>query len=405
MNVAWLVSRLIEGSGGHRTILEHASKLEKLGYQCSIYLEDEGIAKEQARAEIKRLFGYEFNSVFSGWASIAPCDAVVATIWYSADVVRRLGFECKKLYFVQDYEACFNPMGDAYIAAENSYTYGLIPITIGKYLTNKLMSEHGVESYYFDFGANLDIYAAPRSQDRRQSVCFIYQPEKPRRCARLGLEALGIVKHLRPATDIILYGSRQSEAGNIWFEHEHKGLLPTVECGELYRKASVGLCLSASNPSRIPFEMMAAGLPVVELWRENTLFDLPESAVLLAKQTPEALASAIIKLLDDNDLKVKMSEAGRQFMSNRPETLETEVSSHIIDRAIKGELGVAEKVEKLYISEPYDNFESFGQVVTQSFSSGSLLGRKEKILNLFPAFMRPVLIRVYRRVKRFLIEG
>ena len=102
-----------------------------------------------------------------------------------------------------------------------------------------------------------------------------------------------------PKVKIYLYGSSQSAKGSIWFEHEHLGLLKLYDCNELYNRCAVGLCLSSSNPSRIPFEMMAAGLPVVELWRENNLYDLSPKAVSLSDQTPESLAEGILRLLAD----------------------------------------------------------------------------------------------------------
>ena len=58
-------------------------------------------------------------------------------------------FDCKRLYFVQDFEAYFNPVGDAYLMAENSYCYGLKPLTIGRWLRYKLQNDFVVESYHF----------------------------------------------------------------------------------------------------------------------------------------------------------------------------------------------------------------------------------------------------------------
>lgn len=39
-NIAWFIPQLIEGSGGHRTMLQHAAYLEKMGHTCTIFLED-----------------------------------------------------------------------------------------------------------------------------------------------------------------------------------------------------------------------------------------------------------------------------------------------------------------------------------------------------------------------------
>jgi hypothetical protein len=151
---------------------------------------------------------------------------------------------------------------------------------------------------------------------REKAVCFIYQPEKPRRCAGLGIEALGIVKHFMPDVTVYLYGSRS--AGRVWFEHENLGILSLEACNRLYNRCRVGLCISTTNPSRIPFEMMAAGLPVVEVYRDNTLYDFPEEAVALCEPTPESLAQGLMRLLSDTQQTESMSRHGSDFMRHRP---------------------------------------------------------------------------------------
>ena len=315
--IAWLVPGLLEGSGGHRTILQHADHLQRSGHECILYMENKGAeSSHRLKNEIKRIFGFEFPDVRSSWSDIEPADMVFATIWYSARVVSALPFPCIKCYFVQDYEAWFNPMGDGFLLAENSYCYGLHPITIGRWLPAKLNQQHRVAANYFDFCADLNIYKPLPAVEKERAICFIYQPEKPRRCARIGLEALGIVKRHLPDVTIYLYGSREKQ--NIWFEHTNLGLVDLKSCNELYNRCQAGLCISASNPSRIPFEMMAAGLPVVEIHRENTLYDFPDDAMLLCEQTPEAIATGLMELLSSSDKAAAMGKRGIEFMKARP---------------------------------------------------------------------------------------
>jgi len=271
-NIAWLVPRLIDGSGGHRTILQHADYLQAWGHKCVLYMEDNGpCAGETLRQQVRRLFGYTFDDVRAGWSAIDPADMVFATIWYSARIVRELSFPAIKCYFVQDREALFNPMGSAYLMADNSYRYGLKVISIGRWLPVMLREHFGITAARFDFCVDLSVYRRLDGIQRQPSVCFIFQPEKPRRCAEMGIEALGILKDVMPHIEVNLYGSR--DPGHVWFKHRHRGLLSLDECNQLYNSCSVGLCISTSNPSRIPFEMMAAGLPVVEVHRENNLYE------------------------------------------------------------------------------------------------------------------------------------
>ncbi|WP_321879275.1 rhamnosyltransferase WsaF family glycosyltransferase [Paraburkholderia bannensis] len=316
--ISWLVPSLIEGSGGHRTILQNAEYLQRNGFSTTIYLENSnGMSSKGSAADfVESVFGYRFEDVRIGWDAIEPCDLVVATVWYSAKVVRDIAFPCRKLYFVQDWEAAFNPMGDTYLMAENSYRYGLTPITIGRWLRHELDARFSVKGAHFDFCADTSIYRPLSNVQKELAICFICQPEKPRRGAHLGIEALGIVKHLMPEVKIYLYGSRTK--ANVWFDHIDLGLLDLNECNALYNRSAVGFCISSSNPSRIPFEMMASGLPVVELHRENTLYDLPQGATLLCDQTAESLAEGLITLLRDEGRRASMSRAAVEFMADKP---------------------------------------------------------------------------------------
>ena len=315
--IAWVIPGLLEGSGGHRTILQHADYLQQQGHRCVLYVEDNGaISESSLRKTIRQMFGFDFEDVHLGWLDVKPADMVFATIWYSARFVRDLPFKTIRCYFVQDFEAQFNPMGDAYLMAENSYRYGLYPITIGRWLTAMLGNQFKAESTYFDFCADLGVYRRLQDVPREKAICFIYQPEKFRRCPELGIEALGIVKHHMPDVKIYLFGSRS--AGRVWFEHENLGLLSLEACNRLYNRCAVGLCISATNPSRIPFEMMAAGLPVVEIYRENTLYDFPEEATLLCESTPESLAKGLMARLSNEKNREVAGHAGIRFMQERP---------------------------------------------------------------------------------------
>lgn len=401
-DIAWFIPSLIQGSGGHRTMLQNAYALEQNGYNCHIYLEGCG-EPHQASQLIERLFGYKFKSVRFGWNDIQPAAIAVATIWYSAIIVRDLPFDCTRCYFVQDYEAMFNPMGDAYLMAEISYRYGLIPITIGRWLKHELGKRFQIPACHFDFGADDTIYRPLPGIKREQAICFIYQPDKPRRCSRIGLEALGIVKHRRPDVQIYLYGSSTQDKGHIWFDHQHLGLLKLNDCNALYNRCAVGLCLSSTNPSRIPFEMMAAGLPVVELWRDNTLYDLPPDAVSLSDQTPESLAEAMIQLLDNTEERNAMSKAGIRYMSGRTLQNETNTVVEIFNKLKQNIFPKLEMDVPLYNKPPVTAKCEAGSFPEYKYShlNNPSLSR----LNSLPAPVRNLLRKTYRKARRFLLEG
>lgn len=317
MRAAWVLPSLIEGSGGHRTILQNVQYLIRKGYECDVYVEDKGEVKssEELRRQAETLFGKHDCRFILGYDIQGEYDIIFATAWFTAKVVRDCNSSAVKAYFIQDFEALFNPMGDGYILACNSYGYGLKPVTIGRWLSHKMQTEYRTPSRYFDFCADRRIYRPLPEAKKEHAICFVYQPDKPRRCSVLGIEALGIVKFLRPNVKIYLYGSNIK--GNVWFEHENLGIIPLEKCNALYNKCEVGLCISSSNPSRIPFEMMAAGLPVVDLYMENNFYDMPNEGVRLAHTTPESIAQALIEILDHKETAAEMSEAGKRYMADK----------------------------------------------------------------------------------------
>jgi glycosyltransferase involved in cell wall biosynthesis len=351
--VAWLVPNLLEGSGGHRTMFQNMQALIDCGYQVDAYIEYPKPAEairprdvESVRRTVHDYFGATEAGIRLTYDVREPYDVVFASVWHSAKVVSDLKQPCKKAYFVQDFEACFMPMGDGYLIAENSYRLGLTPVTIGRWLAAKMREDFSQPAAYFDFCADKSVYFPDPAVKRKKAVCFVFQPEKPRRCVTIGVEALGIVKHHAPDTEIILYGS--NDKAGLWFEHTHMGLLPLEKCNELYNRCAVGFCISSSNPSRVPFEMMAAGLPVVDLYRENNFYDLPEDGVLLADQTPEALAKAILTILEEDDRREAMSQAAVQFMRDRDLSVGYRQFVAAVDRIVDGRPVAGDPVQKIY---------------------------------------------------------
>ncbi len=338
--IAWVIPHPGKGSGGHRTIIQNVNALIRAGYECDIYVEEDNVSTAQmVKDKINEYYEPCDAGVYVGIRMRKDYDIVFATGWQIVEFVRNVPAR-HKAYFIQDFEPWFFPMGDQYIITENSYRYGFMPVTIGKWLAHKMLAEYDNPVEYFDFGADLNIYKKLDNVEKENAICFVYQPEKSRRCDYIGLKALRIVKTLRPDIQIYLYGSNMPATFD--FECENLNIIPIDKCNELYNKCKVGVCMSASNPSRIPFEMMAAGLPVVEMYKENNIYDMPDGGVLLARTTPEAIASAIIYLVDHAEERKKMSEFGLKYMKDYP-----------LERGFKQFLKAVEDM----LNTPYNNRE------------------------------------------------
>src|SRR5918998_5698744 len=79
------------------------------------------------------------------------------------------------------------------------------------------------------------------------------------------------------------------------------------------------MVFSLTTHSLVAHEMMASGLPVVELEGDNVGSALGASGDLveLAARRPEAIADAVERLLDDRERAVAMAGRARAFVEER----------------------------------------------------------------------------------------
>jgi glycosyltransferase involved in cell wall biosynthesis len=76
---------------------------------------------------------------------------------------------------------------------------------------------------------------------------------------------------------------------------------------------------SLTTHSLVAQEMMASGLPVVELEGDNVSGALGASGerVMLAEHTPDSIADALERVLDDREAAAAMARRAREFVEER----------------------------------------------------------------------------------------
>ncbi len=317
----------LKGSGGHRTIVANAEALAAAGHRVRLHVQQQHRQPDPV-AKTRAWFPVRHCEVSAGWPDRLPdSDALMATAWFTAPHVAQVATDAAKVYFVQDYEPLFHPAGDLAVAAGATYSAGFAPVVIGRWLQHKLLADHDQQAWSVPFTADLDVYRPGRGAQVRRVVA-VYQPDKPRRCPAL------LVATLRELLDrgievVTIGGTKDPKLGT---GHRHRGVLSVTELGQLYAGSAAGLCLSASNPSRVPFEMMAAGMPFVDLHLPNTVFDFPDQACRLADPQPRALADAVEQVLENPDL----GRAGVAFMHERPATAEGQAFVGFVEDVLAG---------------------------------------------------------------------
>jgi glycosyltransferase involved in cell wall biosynthesis len=314
LHVAVVIPPFAKGSGGHNTIFTLIDRLERAGHTCSVWMYDvHDRHRRESAAVLRRRITEEFMplqaSVHKGFGDWQGADVAVATGWDTAYQVVLLPQVRARAYLINDHEPEFFPTSAEALWAAHTYELGLYGISAGRWLRDLLARRYGQEGGAFRLGVDHAVYGPGPEPRRRDTVLFYARHWTERRAVPLGVTALQELHRRRPDLRFVLFG--QDERLALPFDREDRGIVPPDELARLYREATVGLCLSLTNYSLIPQEMLACGLPCVDLAGGSTEAELGrDGGVELAKPDPVDIADAIERLLDDPDLWERRSSKG-----------------------------------------------------------------------------------------------
>jgi len=133
-----------------------------------------------------------------------------------------------------------------------------------------------------------------------------------------------------------LFGSEHAPP-HLPYPFTHHGVLSAARLGAMYRRASIGMVFSATNYSIIPREMMACGLPVVELNSDSSRLSFPNGIAELSDPTPESVAAHLKTLLLDRRRREQLTRQALDFLAG----FSWEQSARDIEAALLSRLGRA----------------------------------------------------------------
>jgi glycosyltransferase involved in cell wall biosynthesis len=224
----------------------------------------------------------------------------------------------EKVYLVQDHEPEFYATSAQSIWAEQSYRLGLRCIAYTPWMADVLRERYEVESRWFECGTDLDVFPFRGPEGREREIIAVYaRRETERRAVDLAVSALMILSERRPTIRPVLFGSHRRT--DLPFPAEDLRVVSPHRLSQLYREAAVGLVFSLTTHSLVAHEMMASGLPTVELEGANvgTALGAPGELVAQVPRRPDAIADAIERLLDDRDAGAAMARRARAFVESR----------------------------------------------------------------------------------------
>jgi glycosyltransferase involved in cell wall biosynthesis len=362
LRIALVVPPWRRGSGGHNTLFQLISRLERRGHVCSIWVHDtfnelHSTWPAVLRSEINEWFVPFEGPVFKGFDGWHGADVAIATGWQTVHPILALPGCRARAYVVNDHEPEFFPTSTEYRLAEDTYRHGLHCIAASPWLRDLVATRYGASADAFQLGVDHDVYAPQPIPRRDDTVVYYARHSTDRRAVPVGLMALEELYRRRPGTRIVLFGTDKPPLTS--FPYEHLGVLGGAQLAALYSEATVGLCLSLTNFSLMPKEMLACGLPCVELAgvSAESIFG-SDGPLELAPLDPRQLAAAIERLLEDRALWERRSQEGAAFVASHTwdvatDQVETGLRHALREREATDDTGADEQRAQPASSQPF----------------------------------------------------
>jgi glycosyltransferase involved in cell wall biosynthesis len=341
VHIAWIMSPPGETSGGHHNLFRFIDFAEKAGHTCTIYFYSNHVKKVDVAA-IRKMMATSnaFPRIraemleYSREAGVSEItQAIFATGWETAYPAFLDKSHARRLYFVQDFEPYFYPVGSESSLAENTYRFGFEAITAGGWLAHKLSTDYGMKASHFDFGVEHNRYFRTNDNDRKE-IFFYARPVTARRGFELGVMALEEFSKLRPDIEINLAGWDVSSR-DLPFTFKNLGGVDISQLNEVYNRCAAGLVISMTNMSLLPLELMAAGVTPVVNDAPNNRMVTDSPFIHYVAPTPGDMARALVDVVDDS----RASEKSRAMSLSLTQTTWERSGAQFVaefERAMRG---------------------------------------------------------------------
>ena len=178
-----------------------------------------------------------------------------------------------------------------------------------------------------------------RPVERRSDTVVLYaRTVTPRRAVALGVLALEELWRRRPErVRIVMFGDEHPLPAS--FPYEFLGIVSPNELSWIYSEATAGLAFSMTNTSLVPQDMMACGLPAIELegFGGESVYGI-DGPIELAPYDPASIADRLERLLDDREEWERRHRAGLELAR----TLTWDAASHQIEHELRAALRARE---------------------------------------------------------------
>lgn len=322
--------------GGCKVVYEYANGLAKRGHQINVvhplllYPEKARFKEKMnmgARLTLDRLLGYPKLR----WFSISPMvnmlivttleeknipkgDVIVATAWQTAEWLNSYEQDKgEKFYLIQGYENWSGPEE----RVKATWKMPLKKIVIARWLVEKAKELDEEVVAYIPNGLDFMHFCIRVPIERREParVSMVYDPSTWKG-PKDGIDALNMVKDEIPSLAAILF-SKYPKGPEVpkWMEFYKNPLQDRIP--QIYNSCSIFLHSSRSEGWGLPpAEAMACGCALVTSDSQGVVdYAIHQETALVSEiKNPAGLAQNILKLANDNNLRISLAKRGNQYI-------------------------------------------------------------------------------------------
>ena len=324
--------------GGFRVVYEYANRLVARGHEVIIVhsrrLPNWNPPPPNFYYWLRRKAGYLRNLIFKPtvrWQPIDPRvrmlyvpeptekyvpdgDVIFATAWQTAEYVAEYPLtKGKKFYLVQDFGAYFGPK----TRLEDTWRKPFKKVVISSWLYKQLL-EIGVpqeDVALIPNGIDLQRFRLIEDIERRPKRVAMMYSNASYKAPEDGVKALEICKAKHKDLAAVCFGpGRRPRSLPSWIEYNSN--IPEDELiKKIYNGSRIFLSSSiAEGFAMPPAEAMACGCAVVatDSGGIREYAEHEKTALLSPPRDPEALTKNLLRLLEDDDLRIQLAKAGHK---------------------------------------------------------------------------------------------
>ncbi len=319
--------------GGFRVVYEYANHLSERGHKINVVhpltlFLDKISFKKRIGIPIISGINYLFGLPKVGWLDISSKinmvivrsleekfipegDVIIATAWQTAEYI--IGYspaKGQKFYLVMDFYPWLGPKD----RLEATWRAPFKKVAISSWLYEKVLEASMEKDEVITIPLGIDQRRFCLTEDvssRANRISMMYSPGSYK-APEDGIRALEICKAQYPDLEVVLFGPGSSRKAIPSWIIDRKNV-SEEDLVRIYNQSKIYLCSSLAEGFAFPpAEAMACGCAVVSTdcggIREYAEHEV--NALLSPPKDPQALAGNILRLLKDEDLRVRLAKAG-----------------------------------------------------------------------------------------------